>query len=103
MQVFKAYQGQCAWRRVVFVQAIQEVEGVDSVEEATAAVKTILGKVHDLETLVGPVRRAAIVGRLSNTGSSKEGAIYANRIDLYRNKVLACHTLKAACAFSSHS
>lgn len=76
----------------MFFQVIKEHDGPDSVTDASTAVQTVIGKVHDLETLVGPVRRAAIVGRLSNTGSSKEGAIYANRIDLYKNKVTSSHS-----------
>lgn len=62
-------------------------EGQAIVTSVDTATRTIQRKIQDLEVVVGATRRAAIIGRLSNTGSSQDGAVYSNRVQFYMNKV----------------
>lgn len=103
----KAYRFQV---RVCVVQEVESLEGKDLVKEAMAGVRVVQRKLEDLERLVGRSRRALIMGRLSNTGSSKEGAVYANRVDYYTNKVctltklslMMCSRLQCVCQRGFH-
>jgi len=63
-------------------------EGID-ITKADNVVRTIQRKIQALDVLIGPDRRAHVLCRLSNAGSSNAGAVYSNRVDAYKKKV--CH------------
>lgn len=73
----------------VFANMQKVVKHEDSmlVKRATNAVEVMQQRLQDLELLLGTDRMKAVVTRLSNAGSSKDGSVYATRLSMYENKV----------------
>lgn len=75
---------------IIDTQEVEASEGSKMVEAPLEVINTVQRRIQDLERLIGAPRRAQVIGRLSNTGSSQEGAVYSNRVDFYLKKVRLC-------------
>lgn len=80
-------------RDVLFVDSGLEAQTVAAHEprlnlaKADNVIRTIQRKIEGLDGIIGPVRRAHVISRLSNAGSSNAGAVFSNRIDAYKRQV----------------